>query len=72
MAKIHQQIQELEARLQREMDAIAAQYDPMSEQLEDVVLRPKKSDIYQKWYGILWVPFRHDAQGVASLHPAIG
>ncbi|MCB9087263.1 MAG: ATP-binding protein [Calditrichae bacterium] len=72
VAKIHQQIQELEARLQREMDAIAAQYDPMSEQLEDVVLRPKKSDIYQKWYGILWVPFRHDAQGVASLHPAIG
>lgn len=72
VAKIHQQIQDLEARLQRETDDIAAQHDPMAENLEEVVLRPKKSDIYQKWYGILWVPFRHDGQGVTSLHPAIG
>jgi hypothetical protein len=57
-AAIDQQIADLNAELQTELDAQAAATDPLAERLDLVVLRPKKSDIQVRRCGLLWIPGR--------------
>jgi len=66
LARVQEQIQALDEQFQRESELIAQKFDPMSETLQQVILRPKKSDILQKWYGIFWVPFLHRGDGTAE------
>ncbi len=72
-AQLEARLQELQAQLQRDVEKISGQFDPMLETLQQIVLRPKKSDILQRWYGILWVPFLHRDDGTReSLVAQIG
>ncbi|HNS05555.1 MAG TPA: ATP-binding protein [Candidatus Saccharicenans sp.] len=56
-------LEEIEKELQQEADQIVSIYDPASEQLETVALRPKKKDLALIWSGLLWLPVWHLASG---------
>lgn len=47
---------EMEQALQQEADKIANLYSPEREQLQSLILRPKKKDITIRWSGLLWLP----------------
>lgn len=73
LVQVEERLRDLEAELQERLDEISLKYDPANEALEEVVIRPKKSDIMQRWYGILWVPFEHrDGMAPKALNPLIG
>jgi hypothetical protein len=55
-----QQIADLNAELQAELDARAMASDPLTEALDRVLLRPKKSDVSVRRCALLWIP-RRDA-----------
>lgn len=50
-------LEEMERELQLEADKIASLYDPEREQLQPLILRPKKKDISIHWSGLLWLPY---------------
>ncbi|MCA1609274.1 MAG: ATP-binding protein [Acidobacteria bacterium] len=56
VAAIDAQIAELAGELQAELDLRAAATDPLTEKLEPLALRPKKSDIAVKLVALAWAP----------------
>jgi len=70
VASYQQRMQELEASLKAEADELAAKSDPMTEELEKVVVRPAKKDIGVRLVTLVWVPQRQNPDG--SLVPAWG
>ncbi len=58
-----QQLQALEQEMQREADELARAFDPQTETLQPLIVRPTKADILLQAGGILWVPFAHDPSG---------
>lgn len=59
LREVQDRIHNLEVELQRETDQLAEKYDHINEPLQEVIVKPKKSDIIQRWYGILWLPCFH-------------
>jgi hypothetical protein len=57
-AAIRQQIAALEGELEAELDARATATDPVTEKLENVSLRPKKTDIGVRRVALVWLPYR--------------
>jgi hypothetical protein len=55
-ALLQRQLDDLNRQLQQEADALARSFDPQSESLRQVVVRPTKSDILVQTLGVLWVP----------------
>jgi hypothetical protein len=70
VATYQQRMQELEAELKAEAEELAAKSDPMTEELEKVVVRPAKKDIGVRLVTLVWVPQRQNTDG--SLAPAWG
>ena len=60
---IRQQLADLDARLQEDIDRIEVDYSPEKAALEEVQVRPRSSDITLELFGLAWLPFRQDAQG---------
>jgi len=58
-----QQLQALEQEMQREADGLARAFDPQTETLQNVIVRPSKTDILLRAGGILWIPFAQDPAG---------
>jgi hypothetical protein len=52
--RIDKQLAELNAELEKEIDAIGDSYDAQKEELESVAVRPKKSDIQIHFVGVGW------------------
>ncbi|MEP6767639.1 MAG: ATP-binding protein [Acidobacteriota bacterium] len=63
VAAIDAQIAELESELQAELDQRAAATDPLTERLEPITLRPKKSDLSVKLVALAWAPYRDEGKG---------
>jgi len=63
-------LEEMERGLEREADNIASLYDPEQEQLQTLVLRPKKKDMAVRWSGLFWLPFWHLESG--EVKPGFG
>ena len=63
-------LEEMERELEREADNIASLYNPDQEQLQTLVLRPKKKDITVRWSGLLWLPFSYLESG--EVKPGFG
>ncbi len=59
-------LDDMEKQLQAEADRIGAAFDPASETLQSVILRPKKKDIAVQWSGLLWLPYWHLDTGAAE------
>jgi hypothetical protein len=64
LATVKQRQADLDAEFQTEVDALEAQIDPMSETLDKVLVRPRKSDITVDSLGLVWMPYWQDATGL--------
>lgn len=63
MLKIQSQIDKLNINFEDDARKLSEQYDTMNEPLKQIIIRPKKTDINQKYYGILWIPFSQNERG---------
>jgi hypothetical protein len=61
-----QEFADLERELSEEIEKISERIDTASEQLEEVEIRPRKSDIKVKLVALAWVPYWRDALGNES------
>jgi hypothetical protein len=53
---VKQQLQELQAQFQAELDALTLASDPLHETLETIELRPARSQIQVRLVALVWVP----------------
>jgi hypothetical protein len=60
------QLSELDGRLQEDIDAIAFSMDAGTEELEEISVKPKSTDITLEIFGLAWMPFRKNAGGGMS------
>jgi hypothetical protein len=60
---IRQQLAELEVEFKAEMTALEAKTDPLTERLETVVVKPKKTNISVRLVTLVWVPQWQDPRG---------
>ena len=60
---VKQQMAELDARLQTDIDSLEATLVPAAEELQEVMLKPKSTDITLEVFGLTWMPYRKDAGG---------
>jgi hypothetical protein len=51
-----QELADLEARIAEELQLEAAAYDALAEQLEEVTVKPKSSDVHVQFVALAWVP----------------
>jgi hypothetical protein len=63
---IHAQLGELELRLQEDIAGLDAVFDAAGEKLEEIRLYPKRTDIDLRLFGLLWMPYRKEADGRMS------
>jgi hypothetical protein len=58
-----QQLDQLNAEFEAESQALESKIDPSVEQLEQVVFRPKKTDINVQLVSLVWAPYFQDDRG---------
>lgn len=63
VAVISQKVADLEAEFQSETAALERSFDPQTEQLEKVSLKPTKANIAVKLLTLAWAPYWQNAQG---------
>jgi Helicase HerA, central domain len=63
---IQTQLWDLEAKLQEDIDTIELSFDPETEPIDEVVVKPKSNDITLEAFGLVWIPFRRNAEGRLS------
>jgi hypothetical protein len=61
-----QKLEDLETQHQEDVDALAEKYDTSNEDLERVLMRPRKSDISVDALGLIWTPYWQDPSGAIS------
>lgn len=61
-----QQLAELEAEFEEEIKVFESKIDPLTEELETITLKPKKTDITVQTVCLTWLPFWKDEVGVLS------
>jgi len=57
------QLEELDQRLQEDIERIEAELVPNDESIQKVLVKPKNSDMTLELFGLVWLPYRRDAQG---------
>ena len=67
-----QKLAELEAEFKTEAAGIERSFDPQTEELGKVSLKPKKVNIDVQLVALAWAPYWHDTQGggAGALKPA--
>jgi len=60
---IQQQLIDLQAQFDSESAAMAQKVDPLTEALETISVKPKKTDILVQLVSLVWAPYWQDAQG---------
>lgn len=63
VAAISQRLAELESQFNAETETLKSSFDPQSEQLDKVSLKPTKANINVKLVTLVWAPYLQDAQG---------
>ena len=63
---IRLQLTELDERLQADMDSIELSLDTDVEELEEISIKPKSTNITLEAFGLTWMPFRKNAGGGLS------
>lgn len=61
--KVRTDLEALNAELENEIDALETAFDAQSEALEEVLVRPKTTDIHINFVSLAWMPFHRDAAG---------
>ena len=67
-AKVSKDIEALNRELQKEIVALDTAFDAQAEELNEVVVRAKSTDIHVPLVGLAWMPYRADEKG--RLRPA--
>ena len=67
-AKVGKDIEALNQELQKEVTALNTAFDAQTEELSEVVVRAKSTDIHVPLVGLAWMPYRSDDSG--RLRPA--
>jgi len=60
------QLEELDQRLQDDIERIEADFVPEEESIQEVRVKPKSSDMTLEFFGLVWMPYRRDARGQLS------
>jgi hypothetical protein len=63
VAKVQTDLQELNDRLQGEIDALDASFDAQLEELDEITVKAKASDIHVPLMGLVWMPYRDAGDG---------
>jgi hypothetical protein len=53
---------ELDQRLEEDIERIEAAFDPESESLQEILIKPKSRDMTLEFFGLVWMPYRRDAR----------
>jgi len=59
-------LEELDHRLQADIERIEAAFEPDSETIQEILVKPKSSDMTLEFFGLVWMPYRRDARGQLS------
>jgi hypothetical protein len=62
---IKAQMAELDQALQADITQLEAAFDPAAEKLQEVSVAPTPAGITLEFFGLVWLPYRRDAQGRA-------
>jgi hypothetical protein len=62
---IKAQMAELDQALQADIAKLEAAFDPGAETLQEISVAPSPVGITQQFFGLVWLPYRRDAQGKA-------
>jgi len=57
------QLEELDGRLQDDIARIEADLVPDEDNIQEVLVKPKSSDMTLEFFGLIWLPYRRDARG---------
>ena len=60
------QLEELDGRLQEDIAQIEADLAPDEQSVQEVLVKPKSSDMTLEFFGLVWLPYRRDARGQLS------
>ncbi len=60
---VQQQLTELQAQFEAESAALTEKVDPLTEALESISVKPKKTDILVQLVSLAWAPYWQDEQG---------
>jgi hypothetical protein len=65
---IDQQLADLNAQFQEETTHITAEYNPLTEELETIALKPKKTNISVRTVVLAWAPYWQDGDGLTQAY----
>lgn len=65
---VGEKLYQMEEEFQEEMDKIKDAYSPEDLELEEIVIRPRKSDIFVTPLSLVWSPWREGMDGIAEPH----
>jgi DNA-binding ferritin-like protein len=72
MVQIEGRIKELETQLNEQVTELTEKFDPLNEELKKIIIQPKKTDVLQRYFGFLWVPYFYSDDGtIKSLNRLI-
>lgn len=57
---VQAELAQLEREMQSEVERVSLKWDPHNETFETLSLQPKTTDIYIRFFGLLWIPYRRD------------
>jgi hypothetical protein len=63
---IRNEMNELEMQLQADIQSLEGAYDPASEELKEINLKPKSTNMSLRIFGLAWMPYRKDRGGRLS------
>ncbi len=63
---LQKQLEDLQAQFNEESTTLGAKIDPMTEELEKIVIKPKKTDITVQLVALVWAPYWRDASGMTT------
>jgi hypothetical protein len=66
VAAVQQQMADLQTQFESEANALTEKIDPLTEPLETVSIKPKKTDIQVQLTVLVWAPFWQDEHGNTS------
>jgi hypothetical protein len=67
-AKVRADLEALNAELEREVDALDTAFDAQTEELDEIVVRAKTTDVHVPVMALAWMPYTPDSKG--RLRPA--
>jgi hypothetical protein len=62
-ASLRARLEDLEAQMQEEIDKLEFSFDPENEEIDEIRIKPKSTDIMLELFGLVWIPYRKDARG---------